>query len=785
MIRLFIGYLHTVNLSKISTVTLCLITLITLLLGYQLQYLQFSYEAEDFFPLNSEETHFFEDFRAHFGNDDDYILIGIRHSKSIFQQAFLEEIDRLTQEIDTLKGVEKVQSISNIKELRRSSFYHKLLKIPYLHIDAPEKYAEDSSRIYSSAFLPDFLISRDGRSTLLYIENAPLMEHRNCRKLTESLEQTLEGFSFHEVHIAGRCTGQTAYINLIQKEVQVFITFAVLVIILVLWFTYRSFWGIVLPLSVVGLTVLWTVGIMIWMGKSFDLISNVIPTILMIIGVADVIHLLTHYQHLQSSHSEMFTSKALRDFRLLRQAMKEVGLATLLTTFTTSIGFLTLTTSSFKPLVELGLYSTIGLFVALVLTYTLIPALLVLLESKGIFLYRENSSEPKEDLTQTASSKMLSRLDLQGAFDWTMRHPKGILWGTFLLTVCAIIGATQIKVNNYIMEDLKKDHPQRQDFTFFEEAFGGARAFEMMVSLKDTSGGASIFDFEVLEELERVDSFLIHQYGVKNLISSVVLVKSSNQIYQHGRSEYYRLPPTPKQTELITKRLRQYAEEVELYRIVDSSQTLTHISGKVPDWGSYLVRQKNVTLEEFVANELEGSPLEYRITGSGHLIDLNNSLLAENVLLGLLIAIGMIGILFAFLLPSVRLLWLVLIPNIFPLLVIAGIMGFSGIDLKISTSIIFIIAFGIAVDDSIHFLSRFRREAQKHSVIEAVRRTYLTTGKAILVTSLILAAGFSTLCISDFLGTFYMGLLIALTLLVALLADLLLLPVLLVWFYRP
>lgn len=773
------------NFPKISTVTLCLITLITLVLGYPLQYLQFSYDAEDFFPLNSNETHFFEEFRGYFGNDDDYILIGIRHSKSIFQQVFLEEIDRLTQEIEVLEGVEKVQSISNAKELRRSSFYHKLLKIPYLHIDAPEKYAEDSSRIYRSALLPDFLVSKDGHSTMLYIENASLMEHLDCRKLTEKLNQTLERFSFHEVHIAGRCTGQTAYIDLIQKEVQVFITFAVLVIILVLWFTYRSFWGIVLPLSVVGLTVLWTVGIMVWTGKPFDLISNVIPTILMIIGVADVIHLLTHYQHLQSSDSEILTSHFPNDFRLLQQAMKEVGLATLLTTFTTSIGFLTLATSSFKPLVELGLYSTIGLFIALVLTYTLIPALLVLLESKGVFLHRWNVAQREENSAQTGTSKMLSRLDLEGAFDWTMRHPKGILWGAFLLIVCAIIGATQIKVNNYIMEDLKKDHPQRQDFTFFEEAFGGARAFEMMVSLKDTSGEASIFDFEILAELEQVDRFLVDKYGVKNLISPVVLVESSNQIYQHGRLEYYHLPPTPKQTDVITKRLRQYAADVQLYRVVDSTQTLTHISGKIPDWGSYLVRQKNADLEAFIASELEGSRLEYRITGSGHLIDLNNSLLAENVLLGLLIAIGMIGILFAFLLPSVRLLWLVLIPNILPLLIVAGIMGFTGIDLKISTSIIFIIAFGIAVDDSIHFLSRFRREVQQHSVIEAVRRTYLTTGKAILVTSLILAAGFSTLCISDFLGTFYMGLLIALTLLVALLADLLLLPVLLVRFYRP
>jgi predicted RND superfamily exporter protein len=261
-------------------------------------------------------------------------------------------------------------------------------------------------------------------------------------------------------------------------------------------------------------------------------------------------------------------------------------------------------------------------------------------------------------------------------------------------------------------------------------------------------------------------------------------MKTANQIYHQGRIEYYHLPETPKESSQIAKRLQQYADDIQLNKLIDTSQTKAHISGKIPDWGSDVVHQKNEALEVFIEKVLGESQLEYRVTGTAHLMDLNNSFLAENVLKGLVIAIVIIGILFGWLLQSFRMIFLALIPNVLPLLIVAGIMGFAGIDLKISTAIIFIVAFGIAVDDSIHFLSRFRREICHHKVAEAVRLTYLTTGKAIIVTSLILAVGFLTLCSSDFLGTFYIGLLIAITLLVALLADLLLLPVLLVWFYR-
>jgi len=176
--------------------------------------------------------------------------------------------------------------------------------------------------------------------------------------------------------------------------------------------------------------------------------------------------------------------------------------------------------------------------------------------------------------------------------------------------------------------------------------------------------------------------------------------------------------------------------------------------------------------------------VKYKVTGSAHLMDVNTSNLTKDVLGGLALAVAIIAVLFGFLLRSFKMMLICLLPNFLPLLFVAGLMGFMGIELKLSTSIIFIISFGIAVDDSIHFISRFRHELKTNNVNHAVKNTFVHTGKAILVTSLILMAGFLTLCFSDFLGTFNIGILIATTLLVALIADLTLLPVLILKYYK-
>ncbi|UTW61913.1 MMPL family transporter [bacterium SCSIO 12741] len=516
-----------------------------------------------------------------------------------------------------------------------------------------------------------------------------------------------------------------------------------------------------MPLSVVGLTVLFAVGVMVLTGKDMDLISNVLPTILMVIGIADVIHLLTNY--LNRRREEKSRTKA------LMSSIREVGFATLLTTVTTMIGFLTLLNSNVQPVIDLGIYACIGLVIAFGLTYTWFPAIL---------MWHKKIVPPSEK-----RNRDFWKLQLIGIYRLVTKRKVEILVGSAILLGIGIWGTSKIVKNNYILEDLKSDHSQVRDYRFFEENFAGARPFEMALWIKDTQ--RSVFDAEVLAEIGKIDQYLKDEYGVGALVSPVVLVKNTNKVLHGGKDKYYSVPKNPKKLARLEKDIVRYQKQMDLGRYINLETGQMRLSGNIPDWGSLLIKGKNDSLDQFMAQEVNLDLLGYRVTGSATLVDINTQFVSSNVVEGLFLAFVLIGILVGFLFRSVKMALISLVPNVLPLLLTGAIMGFAGIDLKLSTSIIFIISFGIAVDDSIHFLSRLRFELSRPNATLrwALKKTYLETGKAITITTLILSGGFLTLCFSDFLGTFYIGILISLTLFSAWILDLLLLPALILVFY--
>ncbi|MEM7374567.1 MAG: MMPL family transporter [Bacteroidota bacterium] len=746
------------SLISLSRLIIFLIGLLTAVAVWQLKEIRFDYEVEKFFPAEHESTQFFRNYQKTFGSDNDYLLIGIEQRGSLFDPVFLREIDHLSQRLDTLSHVVSVLSPTNVRRYRRSPLSISLRQLPYLHLDDPQRLEQDSLLIYEEKTLIDFLFAEDRHAVAIWLKHTDLLNTEGCLDLYHQVNAVLADFDFEKVHVAGKCFGQSGFISIIQREVGLFTALNILLIALFLWLSYRKIWGIILPLIVVGITVLWTLGILTAQGNSIDIIGNLIPTILLVIGISDTVHFLTHYlRNLKTG---------LDKWPALKQSIQEVGLATMLTTFTTAIGFLTLTSSDFQSLIDLGIYATLGLVFALLLTYSLLPALLMMFNQA----VGKASSIDRWD-------RLLNRL-----FDWVLRHNVPILLGTGACILVGLLGSSRIVIDNYLLEDLRRSHPMQQDFFFFADKFAGARPFELYVELTDSS--RTLFDAELLEEINEVDAYLAEVYGVKSLISPASIMKKANQILHYGSDRHHRLPSDSIDREELKLYVNNFFREQNLRSAFSSDGRSAKISGKIPDWGSYVVGQKDAALLAYLTQQFPQSLLRYRITGTANLMDLNTRNLAWNVLQGLLLAVIIVGILMGVLVRSFAMVWISLLPNLLPLLMIAGIMGFAGIDLKISTSIIFVISFGIAVDDSIHFLSRFRRESSKHPFQEALRQTYLSTGKAIVSTSFILSGGFLVLCFSDFLGTFYIGLLISATLFLALLADLILLPVLLQLVYK-
>jgi predicted RND superfamily exporter protein len=253
-----------------------------------------------------------------------------------------------------------------------------------------------------------------------------------------------------------------------------------------------------------------------------------------------------------------------------------------------------------------------------------------------------------------------------------------------------------------------------------------------------------------------------------------------------GMSEYYKLPTRKSKWRDLKRGFKSKRAE-GIYRLmVDSTERIMRISGTIPDLGNKPVTAMNKKLRTYLKSKTLDGKIEYQITGTAHLIDKNLSYLSVSLVKGLAVSILIVALIMGIIYRSGTILLISIVPNVVPLVFIAGVMGYLGVELKISTAIIFTIAFGIAVDDTIHLLGKFKFELMKgRSKIYALKRSYMTTGKAMILTTLILCSGFALLVFSSFLGTFYLGIMLCLALFVALIADLTLLPVLILLFYKP
>lgn len=438
-------------------------------------------------------------------------------------------------------------------------------------------------------------------------------------------------------------------------------------------------------------------------------------------------------------------------------------MATFLTSLTTAIGFLTLLGSSIIPIREFGLYSAIGVFGAYALAFTLLPATMILFPAPGHLGNR---------LGDNFWTDKLHRMLL-----WLMKNRKMVSLGSIGLFIICLWGISRIEVNNYLLEDLREDNPVRQEFNYFEKAYAGVRPFEMSIELTDTT--RSIFEPEILRQLDALDQHLHEDYEAGFILSPVSIVKALNKASHNGSADYYVLPENDRDLKKLTRDVQRAKNTEMLQMLVHPDEHSCRFAGKIGDWGNQVITKKNDELALFIKENLDQGLFRHRLTGTATLIDLNNDYLSTTMIQGLLIAFLVVALIVGLMYKEWKMVFIALVPNIFPLLMIGAVMGFFGIDLKVSTSIIFTIAFGIAVDDTIHFISRMRLElAAGHHWLYALKRSFISTGKAIIITSLILCAGFMTLILSTFKGTFYTGLLLSLTLLFAVLADLLVLPIL-------
>ena len=407
------------------------------------------------------------------------------------------------------------------------------------------------------------------------------------------------------------------------------------------------------------------------------------PTILMVVCISGVVHLLAHYlDNLRRGDSKESA---------LKQTFKETGKAILLTSFTTMVGFLSLSTSSITPIIELGIFTAMGVGFSFILALLLFRSMLEVLKV------------PKVETSQKKRNFWV--VFLEKNFKFVVKNK----WGIFIFAVVVIgitlVGIGKIKVNNYILEDLKKDNPLKISYQFLGEEFSGARPFEMAIIRKDTS--VSFYDQTFLTQLDTLSSYLDTVYGTGTPLSILTLVKGANSANNAGLPSEFRIPTKEKKFKKIIREIKRYKGNEDIKNVISSDGNTTRITATMGDVGSAKTAVLDPKLFHFIQEHFNTNQYEFRLTGGPFLMEENNKLLAKNVLQGLFVAVLIVGLIIAFLYRSIAIVFISIIPNLIPLLVIGAIMGFGGIDMKVSTSLVFTIAFGIAVDDTIHFLESF------------------------------------------------------------------------------
>ncbi|WP_339680385.1 efflux RND transporter permease subunit [Cyclobacterium marinum] len=721
------------------------------------QGVSFNYDFENFFQQDDPDLDFYQEYRATFQNDNDYLLLALQNNQGIFDSTFLSKALSFSMELQQLEGVDGVVSILDQKEPIISPFginYRKLLDW-----SSKENLSKSAENSIQDRQWNENLFDEPSNSLLLLVKNKQMIAKEQGDTLYANIEQRLKTYEFDGFRSAGKIKAQGAFVALLQKEFSLFLGFAMCGVLFLLWLMYRSWWGVVLPFVIIITGIFWSLSFLLLTGGELDVMSVMQPPILMVIGLSGMVHVVNHYQ-------SALTSKQPKE-EAIYNAFKALGLPVFLTALTTSLGFVSLYFTNVPSLKWFGVYTGCGVMFMFLALFSLLPFALYHLP-------------PLPSSNREIWARRWNRL-LQTLFVETLNRRKLIFVVFVLITLVAGYFMSRVKTNGYLLDSLPEDHALLEDFRFFDQNYGGSKPLEVYLQAANKNG--SILDYPVLQEIKKLEEFIGENYNSAFIMSPLTAVKAVNKAQNRGSSKAFTLPSA-----LAYERMQPFIERIGInqnLKLWTKDKTEGRLSSRTADNGSLLGKKQEEKLEAFVAKNIDKNLLKVRLTGTSFLIDKSHELVTHKVFTGLGFAFLLVGIIIGFLFRSWRVSFLVLLPNIVPLVWVGCVMYWFGIDFKLSTSIVFAIAFGIAVDDSIHFMTNLRMQMMKgQDLSKALFNTFLTTGKAIVLTTIILVSGFAMLTFSDLEIPWFTGVLVSLSLVFAVLADLFWLPLLLLPFKK-
>lgn len=744
---------------------LLLVAGLTVFLGMQWQYMRFSSSQTNLLPDDHPVNQEYQAFLSQFGEEGNAVVFAIQDS-ALFQPVNFNRWNKFSKQLGAFPEVDFVLSTDNLQELIKDKEKQEFVLEPLLKKEP--KTAEEIDSIKQHLFndLPfyDNLIYNKKSGTIrtvLYLDkdivNTSVRKDFILKDLTPLIEKFEKETSL-DVHISGMPYVRTMNSQNIIDEIEKFILAALAVTSLIFFFFFRSIRATFISMCIVIIGVMWAFGILGLLQYEITVLTALIPPLIIVIGIPNCIFLINKYQQEVKKHGNQALS--------LQRVISKIGNATLMTNMTTASGFATFIITDSKLLKEFGIVASINIIGIFILSLLIIP-----------IVYSFMS------LPKTKHLKHLNKKWIDAFVNWMERIVRQrritVYIVSIALLVVSIIGIYQIRISGSPIEDMPKNAQFFEDIRFFEKEFDGIMPVEIVIDTKSPKG---VLKPATLKRMDRLGEVIEEIPELSKPVSVVNMVKYSKQAFYNGLPKYYQLPTSQENT-FIMDIARKSSNNGDLLKsFVDSTGQTARVTTFMRDVKTDRMEQIETRLLENIAKIFPEERYTVYMTGSALLFLKGTKYLVKNLILSLALAIGLIALFMAYLFRSFRMIIISLIPNLLPLIVTAGIMGFVGVPIKPSTILVFSIAFGISVDDTIHFLAKYRQEltASKWHIEKSVYAALRETGVSMFYTSIVLFFGFSVFVISNFGGTVALGSLVSATLLFAMLANLILLPSLLI-----
>ncbi len=739
------------------------IGLLTIVMGYLGSRIKMSYEMARMLPETDSIYLEYEKFKKQFGQDGSVIFVAIQDPELFTTEHFNDWYD-LGNDLLEINGIQEVVSVARLYNLIRNDSLKKFQFLPIISEKVKNQKEADSIKevIYSLPFYDGRLFNKETDVSLMMITlDKEILNSKARVGLVKEIKETVDTYGQKyqiDVKYSGLPYIRTVTSKKIQDELLLFVFLSLLITSILLFILFRSGRAVLFAMLVVIIAVIWVLGTIVLFGYKITILTGILPPLLIVIGVENSIFLLNKYLDEYRIHGNKV--------KALSRMISRIGNANLLTNATTAAGFAAFIITSNELLVEFGVIASVNILVTYLLSLFILPIL---------FSY---FPVPKMKHFQHLDKGIINKI-VTWVTGIIVRRRTLVYIVTSIAFALAIYGITKLKTTGNVVDDISKKDKLYKDLIFLEENFKGVMPLEITVNTGKKNG---ILSLSNLRRIDRLQDTLATYPEFAKPLSVVEVVKSAKQAFYRGKERMYSLPNNQEKNFILS-----YVPDLGngnkgiLNSFVDSNLQVTRISAQMANIGTNDIDRILTDIKPKIDSIFPPDRFDVNLTGTSVVFLKGTNYLIENLFMSLMLAVLIITILMALIFSSARMILISLIPNIIPQILTAGMMGYFGIPIKPSTILIFSIALGISVDNTIHFLSRYRLHLRNNDwkIRPSVLAALVETGYSMLYSAIVLFFGFYIFTLSSFGGTEALGYLVSFTLIIALLSNLFVLPSLL------